>query len=90
MGLYAKDFINRIINEILDEGHGYRELIPSQIKALQHRINMVGNDVVKNKLMAMLMQCSETCKEYQIQILKEQREELDRKITEMETRRDLY
>ena len=90
MGLYAKDFINRIINEILDEGHGYRELIPSQIKALQHRINMVGNDVVKNKLMAMLMQCSKTCKEYQIQILKEQREELDRKITEMETRRDLY
>ena len=84
MGKYALDYINSIINILLDESHNYRELEIEQIETLTQRINLIGNDVVKNKLKTMLLQCTKDKKDYQIKLLKEKRDNLNRQIAEME------
>lgn len=84
MGKYALDYINRIINIMLDESHNYKELEIAKIETLVQRINLIGNDVVKNKLKTMLLQCTKDKKDYQIKLLKEKRDNLNRQIAELE------
>ena len=84
MGKYALDYINSIINILLDESHNYREFEIEQIETLTERINLIGNDVVKNKLKTMLLQCTKDKKDYQIKLLKEKRDNLNRQIAELE------
>ena len=84
MGKYALDYINSIITMLLDESHNYKELEIEQIETLAQRINLIGNDVVKNKLKTMLLQCSKEKKDYQLKLLKEKRDNLNRQIAEME------
>ena len=84
MGKYALDYINSIINILLDESHNYREFEIEQIETLTQRINLIGNDVVKNKLKTMLLQCTKDKKDYQIKLLKEKRDNLNRQIAELE------
>lgn len=57
MGAYAEKYINDIIQQIIDEDKKYKKYTLDEITILEEKIQCIGNEVVKKKLLSMLQNC---------------------------------
>lgn len=84
MGTFAKKYIDSIICQLYDKDNKtYKKLSFEEIRVINEKIQYIGNDILKNKLLSMLKMCF-SCKEDELEILYQQQAVINRRIAELE------
>jgi len=84
MGQYAKTYIDNIIEEMFEEKPlKYKKLPSDEIEKLKMKISVLGNDILKNKLLSMLKNCYYS-KDDELELLYDQRKKIEERILELE------
>ena len=84
MGQYAKTYIDGIIEEMFEEKPSkYKKLSFDEIEKIKMKINVIGNDVLKTKLLSMVQNCYPS-KQKELEILYNQKQLIERRIAELE------
>ena len=85
MGLFAQKYINSIIQQIVDKDNGndYKKLALEEIELLQEKIQCIGNEVLKKKLLSMLQNCYAD-KNDELEMLYKQKNMIMQRISELE------
>lgn len=83
MGAFAETYINDIIRQIIDFDGEYKKYTSDEILILQQKIQYIGNEVLKKKLMSMLQNCYIN-ESVELEMLRKQRDIIMRRIAELE------
>lgn len=85
MGLFAQKYINSIIQQIVDKdkNNDYKKLTLEEIELLQEKIQCIGNEVLKKKLLSMLQNCYAN-KNDELEMLYKQKNMIMQRISELE------
>ena len=83
MGLFAQKYINNIIQEILDDDNQYKSLSLGKIDLLQKKIEFIGNELLKKKLLSMLQKCCKD-KNEELIMLRKEKKMIEQRINELE------
>lgn len=83
MGLFSKKYIDEIIQQIVDKDNGYKKLTLNEIELLQEKIQYIGNEILKNKLLSMIQNCFADEND-ELEMLYKQQAIIERRIAELE------
>lgn len=83
MGLFAQKYINSLIQQIVSKDTGYNRLALDEIDLLQGKIQRIGNEVLRKKLLSMLKKCYIDKKD-ELEMLYKQQNAIMRRIAELE------
>lgn len=84
MGLYAKKYIDNIIEQIIDKNNNeYKKHSWNEIEILKQKIQCIGNELLKNKLLSMIQNCF-LDNEDELEMLYKQHDMIERRIAELE------
>lgn len=84
MGKFAKEYIDCIIRELLNDDESYRTIAnKEEYYSIKNRIELIGNEPVKKRLEYMLKNCEFNSVQLKVNILEEEKMRLEKKIEEL-------